>query len=50
MKIVLVTAGQTALRRVGEPEEIGDVVASLLSNENRRINAWNIEVAGGYII
>lgn len=43
-------AGQTALGRVGEPEEIGGVVVSLLSNENRWINAQNIEVAGGYII
>jgi NAD(P)-dependent dehydrogenase (short-subunit alcohol dehydrogenase family) len=43
-------AGQTALGRVGEPEEIGGVVASLLSGPNRWINAQNIEVAGGYII
>lgn len=43
-------AGQTALGRVGEPEDIGCVVASLLSAENRWINAQNIEVAGGYII
>ncbi|HAP27361.1 MAG TPA: 3-oxoacyl-ACP reductase [Achromobacter sp.] len=43
-------AGQTALGRVGEPEEVGSVIASLLSEENRWINAQNIEVAGGYII
>ncbi|MDE1184833.1 SDR family oxidoreductase [Paraburkholderia sp.] len=43
-------AGQTALGRVGEPVEIGGVIASLLSEENRWINAQNIEVAGGYII
>lgn len=43
-------AGQTALGRVGEPEEIGGVIASLLSEENRWINAQNIEVSGGYII
>lgn len=43
-------AGQTALGRVGEPEEIGGVIASLLSEEKRWINAQNIEVAGGYII
>ena len=43
-------AGQTALGRVGEPEEIGGVVASLLSAENRWVNAQNIEAAGGYII
>ena len=43
-------AGQTALGRVGEPDEIGGVIASLLSEESRWINAQNIEVAGGYII
>lgn len=43
-------AGQTALGRVGEPEDIGGVVASLLSSENRWINAQNIEVSGGYMI
>jgi NAD(P)-dependent dehydrogenase (short-subunit alcohol dehydrogenase family) len=43
-------AGQTALGRVGEPEEIGGVIAGLLSEDSRWINAQNIEVAGGYII
>jgi NAD(P)-dependent dehydrogenase (short-subunit alcohol dehydrogenase family) len=43
-------SGMTALGRVGEPEEIGGVIASLFSEENRWINAQNIEVAGGYII
>nr|WP_295977840.1 SDR family oxidoreductase [uncultured Agrobacterium sp.] len=43
-------AGQTALGRVGEPDDVGCMVASLLSNDNRWINAQNIEVAGGYII
>lgn len=43
-------SGQTALGRVGESEEIGGVIASLLSDENRWINAQNIEVTGGYII
>ncbi|MVA12239.1 SDR family oxidoreductase [Agrobacterium vitis] len=43
-------AGQTALGRVGEPDDVGGMVASLLSDENRWINAQNIEVGGGYII
>ena len=43
-------AAQTALGRVGEPEEIGGVIAGLLSEENRWINAQDIEVAGGYVI
>jgi NAD(P)-dependent dehydrogenase (short-subunit alcohol dehydrogenase family) len=43
-------ANQTALGRVGEPDDIGRMIASLLSDGNRWINAQNIEVAGGYII
>jgi NAD(P)-dependent dehydrogenase (short-subunit alcohol dehydrogenase family) len=43
-------AGQTALGRVGEPDDIGRMIASLLSADNGWINAQNIEVAGGYII
>lgn len=43
-------AGLTALNRVGEPDEVGGVIASLLSDDNRWINAQDIEVAGGYII
>lgn len=43
-------AGQTALGRVGEPDDIGSMVASLLSDDNRWINAQNIEVGGGYNI
>jgi NAD(P)-dependent dehydrogenase (short-subunit alcohol dehydrogenase family) len=43
-------AGQTALSRVGEPEDVGDAVANLLADGNRWINAQNIEVAGGFNI
>jgi NAD(P)-dependent dehydrogenase (short-subunit alcohol dehydrogenase family) len=43
-------AGLTALGRVGEPDDVGCMVASLLSDDNRWVNAQNIEVAGGYII
>lgn len=43
-------ATQTALGRVGEPEEVGTAVASLLADDNRWINAQNIEVAGGFNI
>lgn len=43
-------AGQTALGRVGEPEDVGGMIASLLGDDNRWINAQSIEVAGGYII
>lgn len=43
-------AAQTALGRVGEPEEVGTMIASLLSADNQWINAQTIEVAGGYVI
>jgi NAD(P)-dependent dehydrogenase (short-subunit alcohol dehydrogenase family) len=43
-------ASQTALGRVGEPEDVGRVIASLISEESGWINAQTIEVAGGYMI
>lgn len=43
-------AGQTALGRVGEPDDVGRVVAGLLSGDSGWINAQTIEVAGGYVI
>lgn len=43
-------ASQTAIGRVGEPEDIARVVAMLLSEESGYINAQNIEVAGGFMI
>ncbi|MFI8743416.1 SDR family NAD(P)-dependent oxidoreductase [Stutzerimonas zhaodongensis] len=43
-------AAQTALARVGEPDDVARVIAMLLSEEGAWINAQSIEVAGGYII
>lgn len=43
-------AGQTALGRVGEPEDVARVISMLLSQEGAWVNAQSIEVAGGYII
>ena len=43
-------ASQTALGRVGLPDDIGGVVASLLSPENRWINAQRIEASGGMFL
>ncbi len=43
-------ASQTALGRVGEPQDVARVIAMLLSEEGNWINAQTIEVAGGYII
>ena len=40
-------ADMTALGRVGQPEDIGPMIASLLSEDNRWINAQRIEVSGG---
>jgi len=43
-------AGMTALGRVGVPDDIGPMVASLLSEDNRWVNAQRIEVSGGQAI
>ncbi|MEM5369096.1 SDR family oxidoreductase [Paraburkholderia azotifigens] len=43
-------SSQTALGRVGEPEDVARAIASLLTEDGGWINAQNIEVAGGYVI
>jgi NAD(P)-dependent dehydrogenase (short-subunit alcohol dehydrogenase family) len=43
-------AGMTALGRVGLPDDIGPMIASLLSEDNRWINAQRIEASGGMSI
>jgi NAD(P)-dependent dehydrogenase (short-subunit alcohol dehydrogenase family) len=43
-------ASQTALGRVGLPDDIGGVVASLLSPENGWINGQRIEASGGMFL
>ena len=43
-------AEATALGRAGVPDDIGPMIASLLSEENRWVNAQRIEVAGGVAI
>ena len=40
----------TALGRVGQPDDIGPMIASLLSDNNRWVNAQRIEVSGGQAI
>jgi NAD(P)-dependent dehydrogenase (short-subunit alcohol dehydrogenase family) len=40
-------ASATALGRVGLPDDIGPMIAALLGDENRWINAQRIEVSGG---
>ncbi|MET0498937.1 MAG: SDR family oxidoreductase [Steroidobacteraceae bacterium] len=49
-EFVTMLAGQTALGRIGAPDDVGRVIASLLSADNAWINAQTIEVAGGYNI
>lgn len=41
---------QTALGRVGLPDDIGDAIAALLSDELRWMNAQRIEVSGGMFL
>ncbi|WP_224360534.1 SDR family NAD(P)-dependent oxidoreductase [Hyalangium versicolor] len=43
-----VVAAQTALGRVGVPDDIGGVVAMLLSPESRWLTGQRLEVTGGY--
>ena len=43
-------AGITALGRVGVPDDIGAMIASLLGDANRWVNAQRIEVSGGQAI
>jgi NAD(P)-dependent dehydrogenase (short-subunit alcohol dehydrogenase family) len=40
----------TALGRVGLPDDIGPMIASLLSDDNRWINGQRIEVSGGVLL
>lgn len=43
-------ASQTALGRVGLPDDIGGAIAALLSEENRWVNGQRIEVSGGMFL
>ena len=43
-------AAQTALGRVGIADDIGPMIASLLSENNRWVNAQRIEVSGDMFI
>lgn len=43
-------SSETALGRVGLPDDIGSVVAFLCSDDSKWINAQRIEVSGGYRI
>ncbi len=43
-------AAQTALGRVGLPDDIGDAIAALLSDDLRWMNAQRVEVSGGDVL
>jgi NAD(P)-dependent dehydrogenase (short-subunit alcohol dehydrogenase family) len=43
-------ADMTALGRAGVPDDIGPMIASLLSEDNRWVNAQRVEVSGGMAI
>jgi len=43
-------AANTALGRVGQPDDIGGAIAALLRDENRWINAQRIEISGGMFL
>ena len=43
-------AAQTALGRVGLPDDIGDAIAALLSDELRWMKAQRVEVSGGMFL
>jgi NAD(P)-dependent dehydrogenase (short-subunit alcohol dehydrogenase family) len=43
-------AEMTALGRAGVPDDIGPMIAALLSDENRWVNGQRIEVSGGMVL
>lgn len=43
-------ASQTALGRVGLPDDIGGAISMLLQSDNRWVNAQRIEVSGGMFV
>jgi NAD(P)-dependent dehydrogenase (short-subunit alcohol dehydrogenase family) len=43
-------ADLTALGRPGLPDDIGPMIAALLSDDNRWVNAQRIEASGGMLI
>ncbi|MFE2148077.1 SDR family NAD(P)-dependent oxidoreductase [Streptomyces sp. NPDC059456] len=47
-EVIPALAAKTALGRVGEPEDVGMVIAALVSDETRWVTAQNIEVSGGF--
>lgn len=49
-ELIPALAAKTALGRIGEPEDIGRVIAFLVSDDAAWITGQDIEVAGGYAL
>jgi NAD(P)-dependent dehydrogenase (short-subunit alcohol dehydrogenase family) len=47
-EVIPVLAAQTTLGRVGEPVDLGRVIASLLSDELGWVTGHNVEASGGF--
>ncbi|MER8028203.1 SDR family oxidoreductase [Streptomyces bauhiniae] len=47
-ELIPALAARTAFGRVGEPEDVGALIAALVSTETRWVTGQNIEVSGGY--
>ena len=47
-EVIPALAARTALGRIGEPEDVGAVIAALLSEESRWVTAQIIDVSGGF--
>ena len=47
-EVVAPLAARTALGRLGEPDDVGAMIAALVSDESRWVTAQNIEVSGGF--
>jgi hypothetical protein len=43
-------SSMTALGRVGQPDDIGPVISTLLMEENKWINGQRIEASGGMFL
>ncbi|MFJ1567967.1 SDR family NAD(P)-dependent oxidoreductase [Streptomyces erythrochromogenes] len=47
-EVVPAIAAKTAFGRVGEPDDVGSLIAALVGDDGRWITAQDIEVSGGY--
>lgn len=43
-------AAQTALGRIGQPDDVGAAIAALLSDDNRWVTGVDLEVSGGFML